>query len=245
MEAREYELLDVAEDRMWWYSGLHRNMVSALGRFLPDPVGRILDCGCGTGGFLARLTADRAQDGLFGMEYAPHVARRAREKSGVPIVAGSINAMPLSEGSLDAVVCADVLAHRSVEPETAVAEVRRCLKPGGLFVVNVPAYQWLMSYHDASVHTVRRYTRKPLTALLRAGGFEVLNCTYWNMLPFPAMVARRKVLPRPPDCSDVAVFPPVLEALFGTMMLIEGWLLNLELTFPFGGSILAVAKKNA
>ena len=53
VEPQEYHLMDAVEDGMWWYRALHTRVLQALGR----PRGRVLDAGCGTGGFLARLKA--------------------------------------------------------------------------------------------------------------------------------------------------------------------------------------------
>jgi len=49
VERSEYEKLDIAEDRMWWFAAMHRNLLLAAGR-VPIPAGNlpILDAGCGT-----------------------------------------------------------------------------------------------------------------------------------------------------------------------------------------------------
>jgi hypothetical protein len=64
------------------------------------------------------------------------------------------------------------LYHQRVNPERALAEAFRCLRPGGVHVVNVPAYRWLASSHDKRIHGTRRYTRTELRALLAAAGFR-------------------------------------------------------------------------
>ena len=55
MEPAEYALMDAVEDRMWWYRALHARLLDALA----DVRGDVLDAGCGTGGLLARLSAER------------------------------------------------------------------------------------------------------------------------------------------------------------------------------------------
>jgi SAM-dependent methyltransferase len=81
----------------------------------------------------------------------------------------SITALPFADASFEAVVSADVIC-RVNNPEVAVAEFYRVLKPGGVLVVNAPAYQWMWSYHDDTCQTQHRYGRRELAALLRAGG---------------------------------------------------------------------------
>jgi len=48
----------------------------------------------------------------------------------------------------------------------ALAEARRCLKPGAIAIFNLPAYDWLLSAHDKRVHNVRRFHRGQARALL-------------------------------------------------------------------------------
>ncbi len=79
-------------------------------------------------------------------------------------------------------------------------------------VLTLPAYQWMYSYHDREVGNLRRYTRDGVNALVRAAGFDVLSSTYWNMLPFPLAVLRRKILPPAEPTSDVGLFAAPVEA---------------------------------
>ena len=54
MDRIEYEKMHAVEDRMWWYHGLHANLLTAFARTGRARAGlRVLDAGCGTGGFLA------------------------------------------------------------------------------------------------------------------------------------------------------------------------------------------------
>ena len=70
MDRRQYERLAEVEDRMWWFRGLHANLLSAAdARRTHEDERRfatMLDAGCGTGGFLARLGARAGT--AFGVE---------------------------------------------------------------------------------------------------------------------------------------------------------------------------------
>lgn len=222
---------------MWWYRALHARLIAALAPVSGPAAGPVLDAGCGTGGFLARLAAARPDLPLFGLEYDAFAAARAAAKSGAAVARGSVNALPFADASFAAVVSADVLCHAAVEPGIALAEARRVLRPGGLLVVNMPAYRWLLSAHDARVRNARRQNRAEVAAMLAAAGFTAIRARYWNGLLLPLMIATRK-LGRADAASDVAAFPPWLDATLHAVTRIER-----PLPLPAGGSVLATARR--
>jgi SAM-dependent methyltransferase len=236
MEPTEYDLMDAAEDRMWWYRALHARLDDALG----DIRGRLLDAGCGTGGFLAMLRVQRPDLIRVGLEWDVQAAIRARAKSGAIVARGNVNALPFADDSFDAAVSADVLCHAAVDPAASLAELKRVLRPGGRLVVNMPAYRWMLSAHDRRVHNVRRLTAQAAAAMLRQAGFNRVDTRYWNGLLLPLMIIRRKILARGDTISDVAAFPPRLDAMLHGVTEFER---RLRLSLPAGGSVLAIAEK--
>ncbi|MBV9522825.1 MAG: methyltransferase domain-containing protein [Alphaproteobacteria bacterium] len=245
MERREYAKLNEIEGEMWWFRALHANLASAFRRRAPAPTGHrtLLDAGCGTGGLLTRLAVELPGWNVFGLDADGGACAAARAKSGRAICVGSANAMPFADASLDAIVSADVLCHRNIEERRTLGQFHRCLAAGGLLVLNLPAYDWLLSSHDRAVHNVRRYTRRRLSTMLEAAGFAGIKTSYWNMLLFPLMAARRAFWRGRTASSDVMLYPAPLEAAFRAVMRIEATLLKHGLTLPFGGSILATAIK--
>jgi SAM-dependent methyltransferase len=236
VDPAEYALMDEAEDRMWWYRALHSRLLEALG----DVRGRVLDAGCGTGGLLAKLRVERPDLIRIGLEWNLQSALRARSKSGAAVARGSVNSLPFGNDSFDAAVSADVLCHEAVDPPAALAELKRVLRPGGCLVLNIPAYQWLLSAHDRRVHNVRRLTAAATASMLREAGFYRLRARYWNGLLLPLMIMQRKILARGDALSDVAVFPPWLDAMLHSMTELER---HLPFPLPVGGSVLALAEK--
>ena len=248
MERLEYEKLDQAEDRMWWFAATHRNLLTlSQPRLSREVAGRpILDAGCGTGGLLARLAAYHPQRNVLGLDADPRACARAAAKSARPVCAGSVNALPFEEGAFAAIFSADVLCHRGVDERGALLQFHRCLAEDGWLVLNLPAYRWMLSRHDAAVHNVRRYTLRGVSRLLRSAGFRPVYTTYWIAVLFPLMVITRKLLPSHQRAgSDVTVYPRLIDALGRLATSFETAFLRAGFILPYGGSILAIAAKQA
>jgi SAM-dependent methyltransferase len=95
---------------------------------LPDGARRVLDLGAGTG----KLTRALLHRGLEVTAVDPSdgmLAELRRVLPGVPALAGSAEAIPLPDRSVDAVVVGQ--AWHWVDPDRAVPEVARVLSPGG------------------------------------------------------------------------------------------------------------------
>jgi SAM-dependent methyltransferase len=242
MQPDEYRKMAEVEDQMWYYRALHRHVLRNLDAVLPRAPARVLDAGCGTGGLLRRLRAGRPGWQLTGLDFSLAACQLARERVAAPIVAGSITALPFAGAVFDAIVSCDVVCQVE-DPARAAAELYRCLKPGGVVVLTMPAYQWMYSYHDRETGNRRRYARREVASLLRAAGFVIRASTYWNMLPFPLVVLRRKIFPPAAPTSDVRLYPAPLEATFNGLMALELAWLGWGGFLPFGSSVLTVAQK--
>lgn len=224
---------------MWWTRALRRNLIAAADIRAPEPAARLLDAGCGTGGLLAALVGARSAAASFGIDRDGLAARLARDKSRRPTTQASVDDLPFRDGAFDLIFSADVLCHRGVRVERALSEMRRCLRPGGTLIVNLPAYQWLYSAHDRAVDNVRRFGRGEVVRLLAGAGFAAIRASYWNTLLFPLMVLRRLL----PGGGEVGLLPGPVERLFDAVAAVESGLLRSGLRLPFGGSILSVGTR--
>lgn len=225
---------------MWWYRAMHGHALRALESLPANAC--LLDAGCGTGGFLARLRKARPGMELFGLEYAEGAAGRAAAKAGTHIACGTVNALPFPDACFDAVTSLDVISHAGVEPAQALAEFRRVLRPGGLLVLNLPGHEWLKSAHDLRVYNARRFERAGARALLESAGFAAPDARHWNSLLLPLMVLQRKVLAKHDEAaSDVTSYPAWLDTSLLTICRLEGALLRAGLRFPAGGSLITTA----
>lgn len=236
MERLEYDRMAAAEDTMWWYRALHERLIELLAGLRLSPGASVLDAGCGTGGLLRRIGERAPSLERVGLELDAGAADIARRKSQSEIVVGTVNDLPFPSESFDVVVSADVICHANVDESAALAEFRRCLRPGGSLLLNLPAYQWLLSDHDARVQNVRRYTARGARDVVERAGLRTRGAGYWNSLLLPLMVVHR-TLSRGRGSSDVRSFPAWQDGLFSAVAAGECRLRRLGLRLPFGGSV--------
>lgn len=86
--------------------------------------------------------------------------------------------LPLETGSIDAVVCTQVLEHLA-EPVAALEEFRRVLRPDGRLVVTVP----LTWYVHEAPHDYYRYTPYGLRHVMEKAGFKAVDIRPLNDSP--------------------------------------------------------------
>lgn len=103
----------------------------------------------------------------------------------------TLETLKLPSHSIDAIGAFDVIEHLE-NPALFLSEVYRVLKPGGIFICSVPAYQWLYSDFDQSIGHFRRYSTKSLKRQLHSSGLESIKIRFlFGFLVIPAFLLRR------------------------------------------------------
>ena len=100
-------------------------------------VDTVVDLGCGTGDLLPVLLSKAYR--VIGVEKSEQMFKLARqqysqENSQIDIRIGELEHLPLREGEADAALTNMVL-HHLPEPQKAIREAFRILKPGGIFLI--------------------------------------------------------------------------------------------------------------
>lgn len=97
---------------------------------------RLLDIGCGSGGFLYRLESpERETIGIDPWEKQARLAKVRLKNS--DIMLGRMENLPFSSNSFDFINLSYVLEHVE-DQKKALSEIARTLKPGGRFVILSP-----------------------------------------------------------------------------------------------------------
>jgi ubiquinone/menaquinone biosynthesis C-methylase UbiE len=242
MQIDEYRKLAEVEDELWYFNALNQRILLPLTPWRQKKAD-VLDAGCGTGGLLRSLREFGPKWTLTGLDYSALACDFAQQRTGEKIIQGSILDLPFANESFDIITCADVISQVE-DGLQAMNEFKRVLKPGGMIVVNVAAYQWMWSYHDDTCETQHRYRRSELLKLVRETGMQPFQSSYANTFIFPMIIVQRKLLAPKAATSDVKTYPKLIDQFCGSLAKLEhGWL-KLGGSFPLGCSVFLVALKN-
>ena len=246
MEHALYDEMFSQETRHWWFLARRTIILSILKRYLDKTSNdisacKVLDVGCGCGANLAELSrlcnATGIEPSFEGLSYC-----RQRQ---LHVTKGSLpDNLPVPEEFFDAVLLIDVLEH--IDDDCAsVSKIHNLLKPDGILLITVPAYQWLYTARDYMHHHKRRYSKKQLHELILSQGFSKEIESYYNFWLFPLACMERiskKILGMDKQETDLVVPPAPINNLMRLIFQSERFLLP-YINLPFGLSLIGVYRK--
>ncbi len=99
------------------------------------PGARLLDLGCGTGATI-RMLIDEWHLAAFGIDRSAELLRRARANDPqLPFLLATGEHLPIADQSVDAIL-AECSLSTMRNPDAALAEIRRVLRPGGILAIS-------------------------------------------------------------------------------------------------------------
>jgi ubiquinone/menaquinone biosynthesis C-methylase UbiE len=189
--------------QLLFFRPTHRMLLEHL-----SPTDRqILDVGCGTGAFAARVLTQRPQTRVWGVDLSGGMLRRCRGRcfasdQQFQIVQADSERLPFADGTFDAVTCAHSF-HHYPRQAAVVAEMHRVLRPGGRLLLadgdrDRPwgrlLFEGLVVFLEGAVHHMKS---RALRQLFRDTGFvDVSQHRRRGPLPFLLTIGRAvKALP--------------------------------------------------
>ena len=236
------ELFEVENDH-WWHKHKRKLVHQLISKYVNRP-GKVLDVGAGTGKVLSELKLTGWQ--VEGVDGEKEAVRWAKKRGVVIKKHDLVKKLPFKDNSFDLVVSLDVLEHIK-DDKKLLKEMKRVVKPKGIILVTVPAYQWLYSYWDKMLSHFRRYSKRDLRKLGNQVKLTMTFISYYSSFYLlPAVLVRKIKASKPKQAmSDFQTTPLPLVSIplltfFG---MIERLLIKMT-RLPFGMSLVCVFQKN-
>ncbi|MFL6263124.1 MAG: class I SAM-dependent methyltransferase [Thermoanaerobaculia bacterium] len=194
-----YDLVYQRGRGIQWFWHHHRFGVVSEG--LPDPLGRVIDLGCGPGTFLGNLKKPFAH--ALGIDLAaPQIAyaQSRYSRPGLEFRAGDVTGLDRTE-RFDAAVSIEVVEHlRPEDTQGFLSAIYDILEPGGTMVLTTPNYRSLWPVLEWMVSKLgpvdyREQHNNPfdsgrLRREVEQAGFIDVRCqTFFVIAPFLAAVS--------------------------------------------------------
>ena len=238
--------LAALEASNFWFRARNELITWATTRYFPD-LRSFLEVGCGTGYVLSGMREAFPSADLAGSEiFSAGLAFAARRVPSAQLYQMDARRIPFRD-HFDAIGAFDVIEH--IDDDGAVLdEINRALRPGGGLLLSVPQHPALWSPQDVHAQHVRRYTLGGLRRRLEAARFDIVRTTSFMSLLLPMIVASRWRMRGSRseaafDVMDELRQPRTVNLALGAVMSIERALIRAGVSFPAGGSLLVVARK--
>ncbi len=250
MECTAYEQFRDLEETHWWFRGRRTVYFGLLRHYLAqNRPARVLDLGCGMGGFLPGLAqfCERVYPADISVESLVHCTERGFDQG---VVVNGYT-LPYADNSFDLICMFDAIEHIP-DDNCVMREVARVLRPGGSIFVSVPAYQFLFANNDRIAQHQRRYTRPRLNKVFEQAGLQVQRNTHTNVFLFPLILPAvlgiktlEKLFSKQADPQHTNLSWPIPKFVHDGLHAIFAAELPFSKRFdwPVGHSIAAVAQK--
>jgi SAM-dependent methyltransferase len=248
------KLADV-ESRHFWFRTRNQVIATLMKQFAKDWEDgyRVLEVGCGTGNVLQALEKASPRGVVVGMDLFAEGLVFARKRTACALVQGDVE-QPGFGVPFDVVGAFDVVEHLT-DDLRILRSLHAMLRPGGVLLLTVPAYQSLWSYFDEASHHCRRYEPEDLRQKLNQTGFEVLFLSPFMATVYPLMWLVRRLGSwrrrgkAPSAETDLSLtlqelrIVPVLNWLLTFVLRQEARLIQARIVLPFGSSLIAAARR--
>lgn len=248
MNSVEYEIMFAHEDTHWWYVALHELIMYFLNiEFEAKGALDIFDAGCGTGR-LCQLMGGLGK--VTGCDMSLNAIELSNKRGIRDIIAADLNTVDLGKDCYDVITSIDVLYHKAIADDCAVLQkLFIALRPGGVLILNLVAYNFLKSRHDIAVHTKRRYTKSALTEMMKKLGYIIEKTSYRLCFLF-LPIAVYRLLQKPwlhrldpnKTVSDLSQHGPFVNTALLYLARLENRIIR-RASLPFGTSVFIVARK--
>lgn len=243
-EAHYFDSLAKVEAKNFWFRNRNRLIIWAFSNYFKR-ANNFLEIGCGTGFVLSGIERAFPTLNVYGSEIFTNGLNFANQRlTKAQLFQMDAQNIPFDQ-EFDVIGAFDVIEH--IQEDTKVLEqMYKATKTGGGIIITVPQHPWLWSQADDYAHHVRRYTERELKIKIKNAGFKIIRVSSFVSVLLPLMMMSR-MLQQKPNAQYNALselkISGGLNATLEMLLNLERKLIELGLSFPFGGSLLLVAQK--
>lgn len=244
-EADYFPRLADQEAGNFWFRSRNRLLIWALKQHFPKAE-NFLEIGCGTGFVLSGLKEAFPNLVFSGSEvFSEGLGFAAGRLPGVELFQMDARRIPFQD-EFDVIGAFDVLEHVK-QDEEVLAQMHQATRKGGGILITVPHHRFLWSPVDEFARHVRRYETRELREKVSRAGFSVVRITSFVSLLLPLLLASRlkqRLTGNEVDPSAEYNISNLLNMALEKILDAERTVIRAGLTFPAGGSLLLVARRN-
>lgn len=113
-----------------------------INKILEEQPKSLLDLGCGNGNILSTLCDRKIECKLSGVDLSSEMIKEANKRLNqeVTLKVGDAEHIPWEDQTFDCVLCS-MSFHHYIRPEQVLCEIKRVLKPNGLFILGDPTLE--------------------------------------------------------------------------------------------------------
>jgi len=240
-----FERLFKVEKPNFWFRSRNKLLLWALRKYFPQ-ARSFFEIGCGTGYVLSSIQREFPNLWLYGSDVFNNGLSFAEQRlSDVSLFQMDARWIPF-EAEFDVIGIFDVLEHID-EDDFVLQQMFQTTKPGGGLILTVPQHQFLWSIVDEYSFHKRRYTRNELITKVRNAGFQVVYTTSFVSFLLPLMLLsrmKRQLSSDRFDPLDELGIGRIKNAVLENILNVERAFIKHGCSFPVGGSLLMIAKRN-
>jgi len=240
-----FERLFKVEKTNFWFRSRNKLLLWALETYFPHAKS-FFEIGCGTGYVLSGIRRKFPGLRLCGSDIFSNELLFAKQRlSDVSLF--QMDARQISfEKEFDVVGAFDVLEHIN-EDFIVLQQMFQATEPGGGIILTVPQHPFLWSIVDEHAFHKRRYTRKELVEKVKNAGFQIVHVTSFVSFLLPLMLisrVKREKSRKEFNPSAETRIGGIANAILGNILTVERACIKHGFSFPVGGSLLMIAKRN-
>ncbi|QFS45338.1 class I SAM-dependent methyltransferase [Nostoc sphaeroides] len=232
------------EAKNFWFRSRNRLIIWGINNYFPN-IKNFLEIGCGTGFVLYGLEQSFPELQLSGSEIFPQGLEFASQRlNRTQLFQMDALHIPFQD-EFDGIGAFDVLEHLQ-EDYLVLRQMHQALKPQGSLILTMPQHPWLWSQADDHACHVRRYQSQDLKRKVQEAGFKVVKMTSFISLLLPLMIFSRFSQRQEKENYDPLnefKISSWLNVTLEHVLSIERKMIQSGVSFPWGGSLLLLAKK--